>query len=154
MVKTMTPSVIPGAFYFPSGITSGVIVWTIMHSKQSILYTSLHTHMCTVFPARCCSSLHVHCMWDSLQLRTTFTLYISMVCKVLWRNMLPIKPGTPGRPLLFSLSAWHVFFYTTLQDQWLMSHPKDQAIWFLSFLLISVTTWTRTHTLLIRKTRV
>ena len=28
-----------------------------------------------------------------------------MVNKVLWCNMMPIKPGTPGEPLIFSINA-------------------------------------------------
>ena len=37
-----------------------------------------------------------------------------MVYKVLWRKMLLFKPGTPGEPILFSISALgsEIYFFT------------------------------------------
>ncbi len=53
-----------------------------------------------------------------------------MIYKVLWRNMQPIKPGTPGRtPSLFDKCTGFFFVrYTTHGTNGFTSHPKDEAI--------------------------
>ena len=49
-----------------------------------------------------------------------------MVYKVLWRNKLPIKPGTPGRtPFLFQKCTGLFYMrYTTHRTSEFTSHPK------------------------------
>ena len=53
-----------------------------------------------------------------------------MVYKVLWRNMLPIRPGTPGRtPSLFDKCTGFFYMrYTTHGTNGFTSHPKDEAM--------------------------
>ncbi len=53
-----------------------------------------------------------------------------MVYKVLWHNMQPIKPGTPGRtPSLFDkCTGFFYMHYTTHETNGFTSHPKEEAI--------------------------
>ena len=55
-----------------------------------------------------------------------------MVYKVLWRNVLPIKPGTPGRTPFSFHECTGIFnvHYITHKTNSFMSHPKDEASWF------------------------
>ena len=70
-----------------------------------------------------------------------------MVYKVLWRNMQPIKPGTPGRTPSLS-NKWTGLFYvlTTHTTNGFTSYPKDEAmVKCLAYKDTSVTTGTRTQ---------
>ena len=63
--------------------------------------------------------------------RENYSFYIalcnSMVYKVPWRNILPIKPGTPGQ-ILCSILCTGLFYvrYTTHGTNGFTSHPKDK----------------------------
>ena len=56
--------------------------------------------------------------------------YKVMLYKVLWRNLLPIGPGTPGRtPSLFDKCTGFFYMrYITHGTSRLRSRPKDKAL--------------------------
>ena len=69
-----------------------------------------------------------------------------MFNKVLWRNMLLIRPGKPGwTPSLFKkCTGFFYMHYTTNRTRRLTSHPKVEAFW-LGVLVIDTVDMTGTR---------
>ena len=102
------------------------------------------------FPARYCGTAILKFEINSL--------YIApLIYKLMWHNMLPIKPGTPGwTPSLFvNCTGFFYVHYTIHRTYGFTSHPKDASIMVQCLALghKCYTTGTPTHTLLNRNTR-
>ena len=71
---------------------------------------------------------------------------------MLWCNLLPVRPGTPGRtPSLYNKCTVHFYVhYTTHRTVGFTSHPKDAVIMVKE---TSLGIETRTNTLLITNNR-
>ena len=108
--------------------------WQKVNNSNRFLYSARHTvkghtKMLSIFPPW---YLELHyCSMRPIPLKHHVIVY-----KVLWCNLLPIKPGTPGRTPSLSDKCTGFFFvcYTTHGTNGLMSNPKDEASW-LSVLL-------------------
>ena len=77
-------------------------------------------------------SIFLQGLWDYVWVMSTavfFTKHHVMVYKVLWRNRLPVKPGTQGQtPSLFANCTGFFYVRHTIQGtNCLTSHPKDKA---------------------------